>query len=189
MKFQKVVALGVAVGMFAGLPMQASAAPSSVDTYIDRLKDTEQISLILDVEAYRAAYGDLDAAFGDDRDAYIRHYLTTGVYEGRGDGVFFDPLAYAEGYGDIKDAFGEDVLAIVSHYVNCGVKENRTIGTAAGYADVAAAVESGAMQGVARGNATGGTGAGGSQAAAQEGADSQSAKNLHKKVLAIPYDL
>lgn len=151
MKFKRVMALSAAAAMLAGMTLNVSAAQPSVGRYVDGLKTKKQVELILDVEAYRAAYNDLDEAFGDDLDAYVEHYLTAGVYEGRTKGVLFDPLAYAEGYEDIKDAFGEDVLAIVSHYVNCGVEEKRSIGTAAGYEDIEEAVEKGAVQRVKRG--------------------------------------
>ncbi|MCM1056360.1 MAG: hypothetical protein NC517_01960 [Firmicutes bacterium] len=146
MKYKKVVMMSAAAAAFMSMSLNASAAQSVTDRYVDRLKKSGQIDLILDVEAYRAAYSDLEEAFGDDEDAYIKHYLTAGVYEERNKGVLFDPLAYAESYGDIMDAFGDDVLAIVSHYVTYGVKENRTAGTAAGYEDIAAAMEEGAVQ-------------------------------------------
>lgn len=145
MKFRRVIALSTMAVMAAGMTLNVSAAPSSVNKYVNQLKKSGQIDLILDVEAYREAYSDLEEAFGDDRDAYIKHYLTTGVYERRFKGVLFDPLAYAEGYSDIKDAFGEDVFAAVTHYLNYGITENRTVGTAAGYEDIAAAVENGAV--------------------------------------------
>lgn len=147
MKCKKIVMMSAAIVAFMSMSLNVSAARSSVDKYINRLKESGQIDLILDVEAYRAAYSDLEEAFGDDEDAYIKHYLTAGVYEEeRRKGVLFDPLAYAEGYDDIMDAFGDDVLAIVSHYVTYGVKENRTAGTAAGYEDIAAAMEESAVQ-------------------------------------------
>lgn len=142
--------MSVATAMFLGMTLNVSAAQTFTKRYINRLKKNKQVGLILDVEAYRAAYSDLEEAFGDDEDAYIKHYLTAGVYEGRTKGVLFDPLAYAESYSDIMDAFGDDVLAIVTHYVTYGVKENRTAGTAAGYEDIAALMEAGTVQNVVR---------------------------------------
>lgn len=150
MKFRRMIIASAAAAVFFGMTMNVSAAQSSTDKYVNRLKKSGQVDLILDVEAYRAAYSDLEEAFGDDENAYIKHYLTAGVYEGRTKGVLFDPLTYAESYDDIMDAFGDDVLAIVTHYVTCGVKENRTAGTAAGYEDIAAAIESNTVQGVVR---------------------------------------
>lgn len=152
MKCRRIILVSAATAVFMGMTLNVSAAQSSADKYVNRLKKSGQVDLILDVEAYRAAYSDLEEAFGDDEDAYIKHYLTAGVYEGRTKGVLFDPLAYAEGYDDIRDAFGDDILAIVTHYVTYGVKENRTVGTAAAYADAAAAVvEADVVQGAVQG--------------------------------------
>lgn len=151
MKLKRLVMVSAAAAVFFGMNLSVSAAPSSTDRYVNRLKKSRQVDLILNVEAYRAAYSDLEEAFGDDENAYIKHYLTAGVYEGRTKGVLFDPLTYAESYEDIMDAFGEDILAIVTHYVTYGVKENRTAGTAAGYEDIAAVIEGGAVQSAVRG--------------------------------------
>ncbi|MDE5587864.1 MAG: hypothetical protein K2J60_01800 [Acetatifactor sp.] len=150
MKFRRMIMVSAAAAVFFGMTMNVSAAQSSADKYVNRLKKSRQVELILDVEAYRAAYSDLEEAFGDDENAYIKHYLTAGVYEGRTKGVLFDPLTYAESYDDIMDAFGDDVLAIVTHYVTYGVQENRTAGTAAGYEDIAAAIDSSTVQSAAR---------------------------------------
>lgn len=151
MKLKRMIMVSTATAMFLGMTLNVSAAQSSADKYVNRLKESRQVGLILDVDAYRAAYSDLDEAFGDDEDAYIKHYLTIGVYEGRTKGVLFDPLTYAESYDDVMAAFGDDVLAIITHYTTHGVKENRTAGTAAGYEDIAAVIEGGAVQSVVRG--------------------------------------
>ncbi len=92
---------------------------------------------ILNVEEYRKAYPDLQAAYGDNWDGYVDHYLTHGLYEGRDEGKLFDPWVYAESYPDVKAAYGDDVNAIIAHYVNHGVNEGKTAGTSAGYVDMA----------------------------------------------------
>lgn len=137
MHFRKTIATGLSMALLLGAGLNVSAAektPAGTD------------NLIVNVEAYKTAYPDLAQAFGDNADAYVQHYLTVGVYEGRTKGVLFDPLTYAEAYDDIKSAFGYDIPAIVNHYVNCGVKENRTMGTSHGYADIAAAESAGMGQ-------------------------------------------
>lgn len=138
MNVKKTLAAGTAALVLAGSALPVSAAGIDSD-YINTLKENGTADLILNVEAYRAAYSDLDAAFGDDTNAYIMHYLTTGMYEGRTMGVLFSPLAYAEAYSDIKEAFGDDICAVVNHYVTSGIAENRTAGTAGSYADLAEA--------------------------------------------------
>lgn len=141
MKLKKGIVVGLAVVVLTGSVLNVSAAGTT--SYVKTLKKINNADLIIDVEAYKAAYSDLEAAFGDDTDAYIEHYLTIGVYEGRTKGVLFDPLAYAESYSDIKEAFGDDIPAIVNHYVTYGIEENRTKGTADGYEDIAAAEKAG----------------------------------------------
>lgn len=138
MNVKKTLAAGTAALVLAGSALPASAAGIDSD-YVNALKENGTADLILNVEAYRTAYSDLDAAFGDDTNAYIMHYLTTGMYEGRTIGVLFNPLAYAEAYSDIKEAFGDDISAVVNHYVTSGIAENRTAGTAGSYADLAEA--------------------------------------------------
>lgn len=152
MHIKKVMIAGAAAAMFAGSLLNVSAAESPNGAYVKALKESGKENLIIDVAAYRAAYSDLDEAFGDNEDAYIMHYLTAGVFEGRTKGVLFNPLAYAEAYGDISAAFGDDISAIVNHYVTFGVAENRTLGTANGYEDIAAAQKAETLRTAASGN-------------------------------------
>lgn len=152
MKLKKAIVTGIATAVFIGSVLNVSAAEMTARDYMNALKESGKENLILDVEAYKAAYSDLAAVFGDDRDAYFEHYLTYGIYENRMEGALFDPLTYAEAYGDIKAAYGDNVFAIANHYVTIGITENRTIGTANGYADIAAAKKAGAAVSVPRVN-------------------------------------
>lgn len=141
MKLRNVIAVLIAAtaAALAGSAISVSAAEPISGDYLDTLIESGNADLIIDVNAYRAAYSDLDAAFGDNTNAYIEHYLTLGIYEGRTKGVLFNPLAYAEAYDDIEEAFGDNLTAIVDHYITFGITENRTEGTACGYADIAEA--------------------------------------------------
>lgn len=139
MHFRKVIVTGVTAALLVGSTLSVSAAEPSTTNYVKELKKSGKESLIIDVKAYKAAYSDLAAAFGDNENAYIEHYLTVGVFEGRTKGVLFDPLAYAAAYSDVGAAFGNDISAIVDHYINFGAAENRTYGTANGYTDIATA--------------------------------------------------
>lgn len=155
MHFRKFILTGAAAAMLIGSVVNVSAAETISADYIKSLKETGKQSLIIDVDAYKEAYPDLAEAFGDNTDSYIKHYLTTGVYEGRTKGVLFDPLAYASAYGDVKEAYGDDISAIVAHYVNFGVAENRTEGTANGFSDIAEAEKSGNFKAPARSRISG----------------------------------
>lgn len=143
MNLKRKIAASAAALLLIGSAMNVSAAELSSKDYVNTLIKNDQAELIIDVDAYKAAYSDLAQAFGNDTDAYINHYLTMGVYEGRTKGVLFDPLIYAEAYSDVKNALGYDIAAIVQHYLTFGIAENRTQGTAHGYADIAAAEKAG----------------------------------------------
>ncbi len=138
MSLKKTLAVSTAALALIGSALPASAAEINAD-YVSTLLKNGTADLILNVDAYRSAYSDLDAAFGDDTNAYLMHYLTTGMYEGRTEGALFNPLAYADAYVDIKETFGDDISAVVNHYVTTGITEERTAGTAGGYADIAEA--------------------------------------------------
>lgn len=143
MNFKKVIVTGVTAALLVGSTLNVSAAEPSTGKYVKALKESGKENLIIDVEAYKAAYSDLAAAFGDNEYAYIEHYLTAGVFEGRTKGVLFNPLIYAAAYSDVGAAFGNDITAIVDHYINFGTAEKRTYGTAYGYADIASAQKAG----------------------------------------------
>lgn len=145
MKVRKGITVGAAVCILLGSVMNVSAAEPYSDQYVSTLIKNRQESLIIDVEAYKASYDDLARSFGDNPYAYVNHYLTVGVYEGRTKGVLFDPLIYAESYSDVKEAFGHDISSIVEHYLKFGITEKRTQGTAQGYCDIAAAEKAGAL--------------------------------------------
>lgn len=142
MRLKKLIITGAAVALFAGSLLNVSAAELSTSNYVKTLTESEK-NLIIDVDAYKSAYSDLAEAFGDNENAYIEHYLTIGIFEGRTKGVLFDPLTYAAAYGDVRAAYGNNISAIVEHYITFGAAENRTIGTSNGYADIATAEKNG----------------------------------------------
>ncbi|MCR5754513.1 MAG: hypothetical protein K6G30_06865 [Acetatifactor sp.] len=68
------------------------------------LKEGRSFNQFFDVCVYRERYPDLEAAFGDDWDAYLEHYLTFGIYEKRSpakNGGIFDIDFYKETYPDV----------------------------------------------------------------------------------------
>ena len=77
------------------------------------------------MKEYRGQYADLEAAFGDDWEAYVNHYLTYGLQEGRDGGGEFDAASYANRYEDLKAAFGYDLPSLYQHYLEYGINENR----------------------------------------------------------------
>lgn len=81
---------------------------------------------IFDADYYTSAYADLQATFGNDRDALYDHFLQHGIAEGRQSSPTLDVRAYRARYQDLEDAFGDDWDAYIQHYVNCGIAEGRS---------------------------------------------------------------
>lgn len=82
-------------------------------------------SLTFDVDYYYNAYPDLQAAFGYDYDSLYRHYLDSGLAEGRSGSAEFNCLVYRNNYPDLQASFGNDYRAYCIHYENYGKAEGR----------------------------------------------------------------
>lgn len=81
---------------------------------------------VFDAEAYVALYGDLQAAFGSDRNAAVRHWLDYGIYEGRVGAPWFDAGYYLSRNPDVEAAYGAGNYAgAVDHFVTFGAYEGR----------------------------------------------------------------
>lgn len=71
---------------------------------------------------YLARYPDLTAAFGTDKVAATRHYLTYGVHEGRSPSLFFDPVYYRDIHPDLRQ---HSQVQLLEHWYVYGVEEGR----------------------------------------------------------------
>lgn len=89
-------------------------------------------ALVYNYEFYRAIHPDLVAAFGDNKIAYIRHFITYGMAEGRQACAQFNVNYYKETYADLQSAFGSDLTSYYLHFVNNGYNEGR-IGAVTNY--------------------------------------------------------
>ena len=96
-----------------------------------------------DYEYYKSRYPDLKAAFGDDEERYVAHYILHGYYECRFcnkedeefsdiskyDGVDYSPVYqaafYKNNYADLRAAFGTDKNKYIQHFVRHGMAEGR----------------------------------------------------------------
>ncbi len=90
-----------------------------------------------DPEFYANKYADLKAAFGNDADALLKHWVNHGKAEGRIakevryilNGVDytdeFDPVYYVNKYADLKAAIGNDPKKLLVHWVQYGKNEGR----------------------------------------------------------------
>ncbi len=78
-----------------------------------------------DADFYLGHYGDLAAAFGNDRVAARNHWLDYGIGEGRRGSREFDVQFYLNRYGDLRAAFGTNFRAAVDHWLTYGLSEGR----------------------------------------------------------------
>lgn len=69
--------------------------------------------------------GDVAAAFGNDDEAVLRHFVDCGMAEGRQAIANFNVRAYKNTYSDLRFVFGTDLKLYYLHYINCGRAEGR----------------------------------------------------------------
>ena len=74
---------------------------------------------------YKKKYADLQKAFGNDKDAYFRHFCQYGMKEGRKAASSFDVQKYKAKYADLRKAFGDNLPEYYKHYCIYGKKEGR----------------------------------------------------------------
>lgn len=82
-------------------------------------------SLVYDYDYYINKYEDLKKAFGDDERAALRHFVNSGMREGRQAIEDFNVQFYKNKYADLQKAFGNDLKLYYTHYINYGKREGR----------------------------------------------------------------
>jgi len=109
-----ILTMALTVAMISSSLITAQAASISVD-----------VEDLFDAEYYTEQNPDVKAAFGNDYDALLNHYLTHGMKEGRAFSVAFDIQKYKKLYPDLVAAFGDDWSLYVTHYLKFGINEKR----------------------------------------------------------------
>lgn len=82
-------------------------------------------SAIYNYQYYKSHWSDLERSFGDNREAYLNHFLTCGMHEGRQACEEFNYNYYYARYADLRQAFGADKAQYYMHYLKCGKAEKR----------------------------------------------------------------
>lgn len=80
---------------------------------------------VYDYSYYRSNNPDLEEAFGNDTQAYIRHFVEIGMSECRVASEKFNVNIYIENYPDLQQALGNDYKAYYVHYMTSGKTEGR----------------------------------------------------------------
>jgi hypothetical protein len=83
---------------------------------------------VLNVDFYRGKYSDLRAAFGSDVAALKRHYLNSGIREGRQPNAFFSPKTYLAVNPDVARVYGStNYKGALNHWITSGMRECRRL--------------------------------------------------------------
>jgi len=86
----------------------AKISAANVKTYKKTLEDEALAEKYFNAEEYLRKYYDLKLAFGDDKEAAVKHYLSYGLYEGRTGCAKFDPVAAVFVYPSLVDGKDKD---------------------------------------------------------------------------------
>jgi len=82
-------------------------------------------AMAFDAQYYAETYPDVVAAYGNDYDSLLTHYINNGVKEGRNASATFNAKAYREYNEDLDKAYGDKWAEYHVHYAVFGVNENR----------------------------------------------------------------
>ncbi len=80
---------------------------------------------VYNYEYYTMKYPDVKEVYGYDDEAVLRHFVRTGMAEGRQANVRFNPSSYYKQYPDLRNRFGADMTKYYRHYVQNGRDEER----------------------------------------------------------------
>ncbi|WP_029231108.1 transglutaminase domain-containing protein [Butyrivibrio sp. VCB2006] len=86
---------------------------------------------VFDASYYASHNPDVVAAFGNNSQKLLEHFVAFGMREGRQGNASFNVQAYKARYADLQKAFGNDLPRYYEHYISFGAKEGRN-GSATG---------------------------------------------------------
>lgn len=90
------------------------------------VQDKENVYIsVYNYDYYKANHPDLAALYGDDREAYLNHFITTGMNEGRQGCKDFNLDAYKANNQDLVVAFGDNNAQYYKHFMSSGRAEGR----------------------------------------------------------------
>ena len=87
-------------------------------------KENNYIS-VYNYNYYRKNNPDLVTLYGDNREAYLNHFITVGMSEGRQGSKNFNLAVYKANNPDLVSSFGDDNVKYYEHYISSGRAEGR----------------------------------------------------------------
>ena len=82
-------------------------------------------SLVYNKDYYLNKYPDIKRAYGDNPIELLKHFIRSGMNEGRQGIANFSMQYYRDKYIDLKRAFGNNNKAYYMHFINAGKREGR----------------------------------------------------------------
>ncbi|MCR5143841.1 MAG: hypothetical protein K6B67_00870 [Lachnospiraceae bacterium] len=82
-------------------------------------------SAVYNYNYYISKYGDLQKAFGTNKQAALEHFVKYGMSEGRQAKSSFNVQSYKNRYADLRNAYGNNLKEYYLHYINYGKNEGR----------------------------------------------------------------
>lgn len=90
------------------------------------IEDKENIYIsVYNYKYYKTNNPDLAALYGDDREAYLNHFITVGMIEGRQGCKEFNLDVYKANNPDLVASFGSDNMKYYEHFMLSGRAEGR----------------------------------------------------------------
>ena len=99
--------------------------------FVDELKSKYiyegiDYSSVFNPTYYSKKYKDLKRVFGSNKTELFRHFVLSGMKEGRNASSNFNVKKYRKKYSDLQKAFGDNFPSYYKHYIQFGKKEGRT---------------------------------------------------------------
>ncbi|MBQ8148531.1 MAG: hypothetical protein IJ040_07070 [Lachnospiraceae bacterium] len=82
-------------------------------------------SAVYNVGYYAKKYSDLRNVCGLDDEAYLVHFVSSGMNEGRQASATFNVVKYRNRYADLRNVFGTNLRMYYLHYISNGKSEGR----------------------------------------------------------------
>lgn len=120
-KISRAVTFFMAVMIAVTCMMSEGFAASNKNTVYNGI----DYSAVYDKDYYLSHNPDLKAVYGDNPAALLRHFVTSGMSEGRQGNAEFNVAYYSERYSDLQDVYGDNWEAYYRHYMNYGKAEGR----------------------------------------------------------------
>lgn len=121
-----VIALAAVLLVTFGNEISAKADTISGDNEITIDGVDNPYAAIFNPEFYANKYSDVKAAFGNNQQLLLQHFLQCGVIEGRQGCEDFDPKTYRMRYSDLNAVYGDNMKMYYVHYLQIGKAEGRS---------------------------------------------------------------